>query len=264
MKFVDWVLWGFGDRQFTDGFPDIDLKTDDAWASNFDLVLHFLYPGDNFGYIFEQHYCSKLSSQSRGFFSTPSSVSELMARMVYGGDVFKPNMSLMEPCAGTGRMLLPASNYSSNMHAMEINHSTVKVLTVNGYLYMPWLVANKKVVYPEEKAFLEKQSLSFEDIAFGLKYGLLQETNLKNMVNLKMISQEQLDELLAQKKIYLQELKELDQLYRQGVISQDDVLKKLRNKEIFTRDAEKILGVSLVEETNPKKGEPKHEVHNSK
>jgi hypothetical protein len=184
--------------------------------------------------------------------------------MIYGEDIFKSNLPLMEPCAGTGRMLLPASNYCNNMYAMEINYSTVKVLTVNGYLYMPWLVADKKIIYPEEKAFLEKQSLSFEDISFGFKYGLLQEVNLKNMVNLKMIDQKQFDELLAQKKKYLQELKELDQLYRQSVINQDDVLNKLRNGEIFTRDAEKILDISLVEESSQKKGELKHGLQSPK
>jgi len=47
---------------------------------------------------------------------------------------------VMDPCAGTGRMLLAASNHSYRLHGCDINPTVIKVTLVNGFLYAPWLV----------------------------------------------------------------------------------------------------------------------------
>jgi hypothetical protein len=49
-----------------------------------------------------------------------------------------------DPCLGSGRMLLCASNYSLKLCGQDINLNITKVAKVNGYLYTPWLVEMDK------------------------------------------------------------------------------------------------------------------------
>ena len=53
---------------------------------------------------------------------------------------------VMEPCLGTGRMLLHASNYSLRLHGMDIDQTVLTAALVNGALYAPWMVRP----FPEE------------------------------------------------------------------------------------------------------------------
>ena len=47
--------------------------------------------------------------------------------------------SIMDPCCGTGRMLLHASNYSLNLYGMDIDPLVLTITKINGALYCPWL-----------------------------------------------------------------------------------------------------------------------------
>ncbi|MBD1995249.1 SAM-dependent DNA methyltransferase [Leptolyngbya sp. FACHB-541] len=47
---------------------------------------------------------------------------------------------MCDPCLGTGRLLLTASNYSLRLYGQDINDTVIKAALVNGYLYAPWLV----------------------------------------------------------------------------------------------------------------------------
>jgi hypothetical protein len=58
--------------------------------------------------------------------------------MVIDGDAReKP---VCDPCVGTGRMLLAASNYSYRLYGCDIDGTVIKATLINGYLYAPWLV----------------------------------------------------------------------------------------------------------------------------
>ena len=48
--------------------------------------------------------------------------------------------TVCDPCVGTGRMLLHASNRSVCLYGQDVNPTCVKATLVNGYLYAPWLV----------------------------------------------------------------------------------------------------------------------------
>ena len=69
----------------------------------------------------------------------PRTVAECMARMLFAGekDITK---SVIDCCAGTGTLLLAASNFSVNIHAAEISLDLCLMLEVNAYLFIPWLV----------------------------------------------------------------------------------------------------------------------------
>lgn len=48
--------------------------------------------------------------------------------------------SVCDPCVGTGRMLLHASNHSLRLYGLDIDATLCKATLVNGYLYAPWMV----------------------------------------------------------------------------------------------------------------------------
>jgi len=48
-------------------------------------------------------------------------------------------VTICDPCVGSGRMLLHASNYSLCLYGMDIDRLCVLMTKINGALYAPWL-----------------------------------------------------------------------------------------------------------------------------
>jgi hypothetical protein len=48
-------------------------------------------------------------------------------------------LSVCDPCVGSGRMLLHASNFSLNLWGQDIDPVAVAMCKINGALYAPWL-----------------------------------------------------------------------------------------------------------------------------
>ena len=63
----------------------------------------------------------------------------MMAKMEMEGEDCRAK-SVCDPCSGTGRLLLAASNYSMRLYGVDINRTVIKASLINGYLYAPWLV----------------------------------------------------------------------------------------------------------------------------
>jgi hypothetical protein len=63
--------------------------------------------------------------------------------------------AMIDPCVGTGRMLLTASNYSVNLHGQDIDEVVLKAANINFWLYVPWLIKgiNFPVKPPPEPEF---------------------------------------------------------------------------------------------------------------
>jgi hypothetical protein len=78
-----------------------------------------------------------------GFYPTPHNVVECMVKMALqdegqeGHDCRR--RSVCDPCVGSGRMLLHASNYSMCLFGQDIDPLAVAMCQVNGALYAPWL-----------------------------------------------------------------------------------------------------------------------------
>lgn len=142
-------FWRFLDfLSFALGF-DVDPRTNDEVGSKFvkrffagDLPTPALlavaeYPWDYLG----QMYTENIHHGGPGaFFPTPHEVCEAKVQMAMH-DCRDPYASVMDPCAGTGRLLLHASNMSLNLHAQDIDAVALKILKINGALFAPWLVA---------------------------------------------------------------------------------------------------------------------------
>jgi hypothetical protein len=88
------------------------------------------------------------SGKARGwnptaFYPTPHPVVECMVRLTRhdaGKDGRDPRtLSVCDPCVGSGRMLLHASNVSLRLYGQDIDPLAVAMCKVNGALYAPWL-----------------------------------------------------------------------------------------------------------------------------
>jgi len=132
-KFIDWILWGFNQGK---EFPDIDEEIDDFWYRTFNLGLFYKEPADHLADL-----ATEYNGNFGGYFPTPGNVVKMMTEMSFAG---KPQdkhkkMSVMDPCSGSGVMLLYASNYSLNLFGQDISGLMCKVATVNAFIYVPWL-----------------------------------------------------------------------------------------------------------------------------
>jgi hypothetical protein len=78
-----------------------------------------------------------------GFYPTPHNVVECMVRMTMHDTSAEGRdsrlTSVCDPCVGSGRMLLHASNYSLCLFGQDIDPLAVAMCKVNGALYAPWL-----------------------------------------------------------------------------------------------------------------------------
>ncbi len=135
--FLDWLLYGFGHK----GQPQPPHERQEYQGASdrlyqvFNLETLLAYPHDYFGDILAENQ----HGRHLGFFPTPMQISEFMALMTLGGGDARTK-TVLDPCVGTGRMLLAASNHSYRLYGCDINPTVIKVTLVNGFLYAPWLV----------------------------------------------------------------------------------------------------------------------------
>ena len=138
--FIDWILWGFN---LGESFPKIDERIDDYWYRTFNLGLFYREPSDHWAEVASE-YMGK--NNALGYFPTPGNVVEMMVKMTFDGESQHRHkiMSVMDPCCGTGIMLLYASNYSLNLYGTDISLLLTKIAKVNAFTYVPWLAYRPK------------------------------------------------------------------------------------------------------------------------
>ena len=135
--FMDWLLFGFGHT----GQPQLPEEPAGCQGSSERLYQMFVletllaWPHDYLGEILAEN----RHGQHLGFYPTPMEVARMMAAMTLGGEDAR-SKSVCDPCVGTGRLLLAASNHSYRLYGCDLNPTVIKATLVNGYLYAPWLV----------------------------------------------------------------------------------------------------------------------------
>ena len=145
--FLSWLLFGFGHK----GQSELPVEPSGCvGASNrlyqvFCLDAMLLWPYDYFGDILAQSSYGK----RQGFYPTPHTICEFMTRMTMPETGDHRRESVCDPCVGTGRMLLHASNHSLRLYGLDIDETLCKATLVNGYLFMPWLVRPLPALDPE-------------------------------------------------------------------------------------------------------------------
>jgi hypothetical protein len=134
-SFIDWLLWGFGSDLLKD-FPD-RIDEDASWRlyTTFNLGVMMQTPADYMAWGSTELAVMKAG----GYFPTPMNVCIMMAATQMTGR--DKTSKTIDPCVGTGSMLLAASNYSLRLYGQDINLNMVKMCHVNGFIFVPWLVA---------------------------------------------------------------------------------------------------------------------------
>jgi hypothetical protein len=150
-KFVDWLLWGLAHGH---NVPDIESDIDDYWYRTFNLGLFYLEPADHWADI-----AAEYIGNGSGYFPTPGDVVAMMVKMTFGGEPTHEHKtkSVLDPCTGTGIMLLYASNYSLNLHGVDIHPLLCKIALVNAYVYVPWLVVRPKHLTMFDQGIIEME-----------------------------------------------------------------------------------------------------------
>lgn len=117
----------------------IDDKALKNYYENFSLDSMLLYPGDYLGDLAAEY----LGSNGTEYFPTPHHIVDFMVQVTMGeGDKdTNKTKAVCDPCTGSSRMLLYASNNSLILKGMDISKSMVDVSMVNGFLYVPWMVS---------------------------------------------------------------------------------------------------------------------------
>lgn len=135
--FLDWLLFAFGDLQTATVAATKEARFR-HFSEAFDLALLIEHPGDWIGHLYETENASKGTRDATGFFSTPPTICKAMVQMSMLDAPLTATVN--EPCCGTGRILMEASNYAVHLSGQDINETLVKIAKVNGWLYMPSLV----------------------------------------------------------------------------------------------------------------------------
>ena len=135
--FVEWLLHGLGDPTVKELAKGIEPKLNGAWYKTFNLGLFLKYPYDYLGQFAEDLYGSGRRNPT-AYFPTPMNVSQMMAKITLS-DADKTK-SVCDPCVGSGRLLMAASNYSLNLYGMDIDHRILNVCRVNMWQYVPWAI----------------------------------------------------------------------------------------------------------------------------
>lgn len=137
MNFIEWLLWGFGAKLQTEFPIKVTEEISWYWYKTFNMGILMKYPHDYMSWGSCELANMARSGNSNGYFPTPQHIVKMMNLMIMT-DADKTK-TVCDPCAGTGIMLLEASNYSLRLYAVDISLNMCKMATVNAFLYIPWL-----------------------------------------------------------------------------------------------------------------------------
>ena len=133
---IDWLAWSLA---VTDEPPRVSEATSEELYRTFCVDEWHADPSDYLGWLMCEH--KGRGVDPTGFFPTPQCVVDTMVAMSFGDMPREDHAvkSVCDPCVGTGRFLLAASNYSLRLYGQDINARCVLATLINGAVYAPWL-----------------------------------------------------------------------------------------------------------------------------
>jgi hypothetical protein len=139
-RLVDWLAWGLAVSR---EIPPLKEDTHEALYRTFNLEPLLLNPHDYLGWMLAERHRDGWNPNA--FFPTPHPVVELMVQLTLDGGKDHdqgrdPRLNtVLDPCVGTGRVLLHASNYSYCLYGCDIDPLVAMITRINAALYAPWL-----------------------------------------------------------------------------------------------------------------------------
>lgn len=131
---IEWLGWALAVEKEP---PRLDAETAEELYRTFCLDPILAEPADYLGWLMSEH--KGRGKDPTAFFPTPLSVVQLMAMMVFPEGERHARATVNDPCVGTGRMLMVASNWSLRLSGQDINPRCVAATKINGALFAPWL-----------------------------------------------------------------------------------------------------------------------------
>jgi hypothetical protein len=137
--FLDWLLYAIGGAEHLPIEPNAGASSRLYQVFNVDALV--LYPYDYFGDLLAE----SAYGRRHAFYPTPMTVVKMMleiGRDEPAGSADRPDpraQTVLDPCVGTGRFLLLASNASLRLYGQDIDPLVVKASVVNAALYAPWM-----------------------------------------------------------------------------------------------------------------------------
>lgn len=137
-----------GQKDLAEAYPGAREK----FAKTLNLPIIMQHPYDYFGDMIAE---IKGPKNSTGFFPTPMTITDFMTRMMFGPDSETQSVfqTVNDPCVGTGRFLLSASNYSVRLYGCDIDPMVLKACKINAAFYVPWLIGGDINDWDEVKEF---------------------------------------------------------------------------------------------------------------
>ncbi len=138
--FVDWLAYGLAVASQP---PQIHEALQIRLYQTVQIHLLLQHPYDYFGHIISERRSTGWNPHA--FFPTPTSVVDLMVQCTmdelrsHSTRSAPSSKTVLDPCCGTGRMLLSASNRSVRLYGIDIDPLLCKIAAINGALYAPWL-----------------------------------------------------------------------------------------------------------------------------
>nr|WP_309688258.1 hypothetical protein [Armatimonas sp.] len=133
--FLDWLLYGLGHKGQTEPPREPEKGASDRLYQLFQLTAMQLWPYDYFGDLLADVGFGKAA----GFYPTPMGLCDIMARMNFASVGDARLQTFLDPCIGTGRMALLASNHVLRLYGQDINGTMVKATLVNAAIFAPWM-----------------------------------------------------------------------------------------------------------------------------
>ena len=132
-KLLDWLSWGLG---LCGEMPELEEAKAERLYRDVNLVPMLESPYDYFGAWISERKTPHFNPNA--FYPTPHCICEMMVAMMGHDDGDCRSKTVCDPCVGSGRMLLHASNHSLRLYGQDIDPLVVAVCKINMALYAPW------------------------------------------------------------------------------------------------------------------------------
>ena len=137
-RLLEWLAFGLA---VDDTDPKLNPEISEKLYRALNVGPMLLAPYDHLGSFLETNRGKGKFWNSNAFYATPHNVVEFMVQMQLADS--KPEdlltAKVCDPCLGTGRMLLHASNYCLRLFGADIDRTVLMIARINGALYAPWM-----------------------------------------------------------------------------------------------------------------------------
>jgi hypothetical protein len=117
--------------------PELDDHDAEQLYRMLDLCFFWLHPCDIWGSLMSENIGSGWNPNA--FFPTPMNLTEMMAQMVaHDEGAEQRHLTVMDPCVGTGRMLLSAGNRSMRLYGIDVDPLMALATKINLAIHQPW------------------------------------------------------------------------------------------------------------------------------